>query len=128
MEHILNCRSCWLDWQIQETARRSPGIDAEVSQDPDSFQRRVMARIAAKERDSVGPVTLTQLTLSAVLVAFAVMAFALMRVQITGPGVLGGVAVYATGLGIAWAWYCRGRDAKADLEQAGERWQRSGSA
>lgn len=116
MEHLLNCRSCWLDWQIQESARRSPG--AETHSDADRFHRRVMARIAAMERDSGGPVTLSQLALSAVLVAIAVVAFALMRVQITGPGVLGGVAIYAAGLGVAWAWYCRARDAKGDLGRA----------
>jgi len=116
VEHLLNCRSCWLDWQIQESARRSPG--AETHLDADGFQRRVMARIAAMERDSDGPVTLSQMALSAVLVAVAVVAFALLRVQITGPGVLGGVAFYGAGLGVAWAWYCRARDAKRDLERA----------
>lgn len=114
VEHILNCRSCWLDWQIQESARRSPAKDAETPQDPDDFQRRVMARIAARERHTDGPVALSQLALSVLLVAVAVVVFALMRVQITGPGVLGGVAVHATGLGVGWAWYCRARDAKRD--------------
>ena len=118
MEHILNCRSCWLDWQIQESARRSSASDAETYQDPDSFQRQVMARIAGMERDSGGPVTLSQLALSALLVAVAVVAFALMRVQVTGPGVLGGVAIYAIGLGVAWAWYGRSRDKKLELDQA----------
>lgn len=118
VEHILNCRSCWLDWQIQESARRSPATDAETRQDPDGFQRQVMARITAMERDAGGPDTLTQLALSAVLVAVAVVAFALLRIQITGPGVLGGVAIYAAGLGVAWAWYCRARDEKSDLERA----------
>lgn len=120
VEHILNCPSCWLDWQIQESARRSTdiGIDAESREDADGFQRRVMARIAALERDSDGPVTLSQMALSAVLVAVAVVAFALVRVQVTSPGVLGGVAIYAIGLGVAWAWYGRGRDKKLDLDQA----------
>lgn len=118
VEHLLNCRSCWLDWQIQESARRSPSIDAEISQDPDSFQRRVMARIAAMERDPGGPATLIQWTLSAFLVAIAILVFALTRVGFAGPSALIGTAIYATGVGVAWAWYRRGRDKKGDLERA----------
>lgn len=117
MKHILNCRSCWLDWQIQESARRSYSTDGGSRQDPELFQRQVMARIAARERDSDRPATLTQLTLSALLLAVAVLIFALERVQFSGPGALGGAAICATGIGVAWAWYSRARDKKHGSEQ-----------
>lgn len=112
VKHILDCPSCWLDWQIQESARRSHSTDGGSRQDPEHFQRQVMARIAARERDSDQPATLTQLTLSALLLAVAILVFALERVGFSGPSALVGTAVYATGVGVAWAWYRRARDKK----------------
>ena len=109
VEHIRSCRSCWLDWQIQQGARylHDPRIKATGDLDD-----RIIARAALAVRHSERPASWRLLAVAGLLVATAILYFLLVRPQVADPIPVVGAALSALASGVAAALYFRRRDEK----------------
>ncbi len=115
VEHLQECHSCWLDWQIQQGARY---LRSGMRNDPQDLNQKVMVGITEMARQSDGPTGWDQLILFGFLVAVALLIFLFMKMGATTPVPLGHLAIYAVASGIAAALYCWARDRKADKQRS----------
>ena len=111
VEHLQQCHSCWLDWQIQQGARY---LHSGMRNDPQDLNQQVMVRITEMAHQSDGPAGWGQLSLFGFLIAVALLMFFIMRMGGMAPVALGQMAIYAGASAIAAAVYCWKRDRKAD--------------
>ena len=111
VEHLQQCHSCWLDWQIQQGARY---LHTGVRNDPQDLNQKVMVGITEMARQSDGPTGWGQLSIFGFLIAVALLIFFIMRTGGTAPVPLGHVAIYAAASAVAAVVYCWKRDRKAD--------------
>ena len=100
VEHIRNCDSCWVDWQIQQGARflRDPQVVAA-----DDLDERIVARAALIARHSERPANWRRLLVTGLLVG--VLTFLLLQLpnDLTSPGArfpCAGVGVRRRGRGV----------------------------
>ena len=105
VEHLHKCRSCWLDWQIQQGARYLLQDDLVVRGPSRNLNRLVIARITAMERHLEKPAGWLQLAASALLVAIAVLVFLLVRTDVVGSVAIGRVAALVVGGGLLGTLY-----------------------
>ena len=111
VEHLQQCHSCWLDWQIQQGARY---LHSGMRNDPQDLNQQVMVRITEMARQSDGPAGWGQLSLFGFLIAVALSIFFFVRTGAMAPVPLGHVAIYTGASAIAAAVYCWKRDRKTD--------------
>ena len=72
VEHLKQCESCWLDWQIVHGARYALDPPEEV---PQYLNTRVMTEITRRARQLEKKAAWWELTISGVLVAVATFAY-----------------------------------------------------
>ena len=126
VEHVTNCESCWLDWQIQQGLRYLEDPAVKAASDVND---RVIARVGIRSRrDSKAPTRWRDAALFGAVVAIAVLAF-LVAVPAAAVAVPLAPAVgYAIVTGVGCALYIKKRDEKrfagdslvtaADLDRA----------
>ena len=85
VEHLQQCHSCWLDWQIQQGARY---LHTGVRNDPQDLNQKVMVGITEMARQSDRPAGWGQLSLFGFLIAVALLIFFFMRMGATAPVLL----------------------------------------
>ncbi len=109
VEHVLDCDSCWLDWQIQQGARylRDPAVKAAGD-----VNDRVVARVLLRARHrSEAPASWRDASLFGVLVAISVLAFVLTAPSVAAAAIPMGPAVaYAVAAGASAMFRSRQRD------------------
>jgi len=109
VEHIRNCESCWLDWQIQPGARFlvHPRVSAATDLD-----ERIVARAALIARHSDRPASWRRLAVTGALVA--AIAFLLLMIPngLSGPMPVPHSVLGALFVGAASVLYIRRRDEK----------------
>ena len=106
VEHLHECQSCWLDWQIQQGARYLLNDDADTRGASGHLNRLVIARITAMEEHLDKPAGWLQLTASALLVATAVLLFLFVRMDAVDSAAIGRVAAFVVASGILAMLYC----------------------
>lgn len=108
VEHVFNCESCWLDWQIQQGARylRDP-----VGKTASDVNDRVIARVLLRSRrHREAPATWRDAALFGAGVAIAVLVF-MLAVPATAAAIPVGPAVaYAVVAGALGMFYVKKRD------------------
>lgn len=107
VEHVASCRSCWLDWQIQQGARYLQ--DPAVSTDSDVHDR-VIARVLLRSRHSDLPARWRDSAIFGAVVAIATLAglLGLPAASVVIP-VVPAVA-YAFAAGVLGALYVKKQD------------------
>lgn len=108
VEHVLNCESCWLDWQIQQGARylEDPAVKAASG-----VNDRVVARVLLRSRrHSEAPATWRDAALFGVVVAIAVLAFMLAVPAAAAAIPVGPAVAYAVTAGAVGMFYVKKRD------------------
>ena len=102
VEHIRNCDSCWVDWQIQQGARflRDPQVVAA-----DDLDERIVARAALIARHSERPANWRRLLVTGLLVG--VLTFLLLQLpnDLTSPVRVSHALVWAFAGGVAASLY-----------------------
>lgn len=114
LEHITSCRSCWLDWQIQQGARYLE--DPATTGAAEDLDDRVVARMLLRSRHLELPAGWAHSAISGTLVAIATLAcllgFPVASVVIpVGPAV-----AYSVAAGVLGMFYVKKRD---ELRRAG---------
>ncbi len=118
VEHVLNCESCWLDWQIQQGARYLQDPVAKTASDVND---RVIARVHLRSRrHREAPATWRDAVLFGAVVAITVLAFLLVVPGVAVAIPVAPAAAYALAAGIFGTFYVKKRDedrlaADADL-------------
>ena len=107
LAHLWTCRSCWLDWQIQQGARYllNPEINATDDQD-----ERVISRAMLITRHAERPAGWRNLTVFGLLVAMAVFVILSVPVGTVGAIPAAHAAVFALAGGVGAALYFKRRD------------------
>ena len=108
-EHLGNCPSCWLDWQIQQGVRYALDPEAEV---PPGLNERAIARIEREARELEEATRWWDLPILGALVAIAAFAFFLAGGNAGTVMPPGSAAIGAIVAGIVAALYTRHRDLK----------------
>ncbi len=108
VEHVVSCRSCWLDWQIQQGMRY---LEDPVVQNASDVNDRVIARVRIRaRRDSEPPARWRDAALFGAVVAIAVLAF-LLAVPAAAVAIPVAPAVgYAILAGVLGTLYVKKRD------------------
>jgi len=108
VEHVTNCESCWLDWQIQQGLRY---LEDPLVQGTSDVNDRVIARVLIRaRRDSEPPARWRDAALFGAGVAIAVLAF-LVAVPAAAVAIPVAPAVgYAVVAGVGCALYVKKRD------------------
>ena len=108
VEHVTNCKSCWLDWQIQQGLRY---LEDPLVKDASDVNDRVIARVHIRaRRDSEPPARWRDAALFGAVVAIAVLAF-LVAVPAAAAAMPFAPAVgYAVVAGVGCAFYVKKRD------------------
>ena len=108
VEHVASCRSCWLDWQIQQGMRY---LADPVVRNAADVNDRVIARVRIRaRRDSEPPARWRDAALFGAVVAIAVLAF-LVAVPAAAVAIPLTPAVgYAILAGVLGAVYVKKRD------------------
>lgn len=109
VEHVRNCESCWLDWQIQQGARFL--LDPQV-RDAEELDERVVARAALIARHFDRPASWRLLAVTGFLVAAIVFLLLLVPNELSGPILIPYSALGALLAGAASVLYLRKRDEK----------------
>ena len=105
VEHVLNCDSCWLDWQIQQGARY---LQDPVAKAASGMTDRMVARVLLRSRrHSEAPATWRDAALFGALVAIAVLAFMLAVPGAATAIPVGPAAAYAVTAGALGMFYFR---------------------
>lgn len=108
VEHVLNCDSCWLDWQIQQGARYLQDPAAKAAS---SMNDRVVARVLLRSRrHSEAPATWRDAALFGALVAVAVLAFMLVVPAAAAAIPASPAVAYAVSAGALGMLYVKKRD------------------
>ncbi len=107
VDHIRNCNSCWVDWQIQQGARflRDPQVMAA-----DDLDERIVARAALIARHSERPASWRRLAVTGLLVGAVVFLLLLIPNDLIGPMRVSHALVWAFAGGVAASLYFRRRD------------------
>ena len=108
-EHLRTCRTCWLDWQIQQGARY---LDDPLVTHTGDGDDRVVARATLIQRLADRPAGWRHLAASGLLVATAVLVFLLAPLDRTAAVTLEDAALYALVAGILATLYFRTQDEK----------------
>ena len=113
VEHVTNCESCWLDWQIQQGLRY---LEDPLVKGASDVNDRVIARVHIRaRRDSEKPARWRDAALFGAVVAIAVLAF-LVAVPSAAAAVPFAPAVgYAIVTGVGCALYIKKRDESSDV-------------
>lgn len=106
-EHLRTCRSCWLDWQIQQGARY---LDDPLLAPTDDADERVVARATLIQRLADRPAGWRHLAASGLLVATAVLVFLLAPLDRAVAIALEDAALYALVAGVLATLYFRSQD------------------
>ena len=112
-QHLKNCPSCWLDWQIQEGTRYALYPETEV---PSALNERAIARIEGEGRRAEEVTRWWDLPVLGALVAIAAFAFFLAGGNAETPVPPAPAAAGAILAGIVAALYTGRRDLKARRE------------
>lgn len=115
LEHLKNCPSCWLDWQIQQGARYALDPEAEV---PPGLNERAIARIEREARKPAEEERWWDLPILGALVAVAAFAFFLAGGRAETTMSPASAATGAIVAGIVAALYTAHRDHREDREVA----------
>ncbi len=107
LEHITSCRSCWLDWQIQQAARYLQDPATAGAADAND---RVIARMLLRSRHLELPAGWTHSAISGTLVAIATLAclLGLPAASVVIP--VGPAAAYSVTAGVLGMFYVKKRD------------------
>lgn len=108
VEHVANCESCWLDWQIQQGLRY---LEDPLVKGASDANDRVIARVLIRaRRDLEPPARWRDAALFGAVVAIAVLAF-LVAVPAAAAAIPVAPAVgYAVVAGVGCALYVKKRD------------------
>lgn len=109
MEHLQACRSCWVDWQIQQGARY---LDDPLVTPTHDTDERVLARATLIQRLADRPAGWRHLAASGLLVATAVLVFLLAPLDRAVAVTLEDAALYALIAGVLATLYFRTQDEK----------------
>ncbi|MCY3548531.1 MAG: hypothetical protein OXH51_01950 [Gemmatimonadetes bacterium] len=107
-EHVTNCESCWLDWQIQQGLRY---LEDPLVKSASDVNDQVIARVRIRaRRDSEPPARWRDAALFGAVVAIAVLAFlvAVPAAAVTIP--VAPAVGYAVAAGVGGALYVKKRD------------------
>ena len=108
VEHVSNCESCWLDWQIQQGARYLEDPTAKAASDVND---RVVARVLLRaRRDAEAPATWRDAALFGALVVVIVLAFLFAVPAAAGAIPAGPAVAYAITAGVLGMLYLKKRD------------------
>ena len=108
VEHLQECQSCWLDWQIQQGARYLAQDDSERPLVSQAQDRWVMAIVRAMNEGLDRPPGWVELSLSAILIALATVIFLVMKGH--GFGTTAVAAAFVIASGTIGGIYCWRRD------------------
>jgi len=109
VEHIRNCESCWLDWQIQQGARFL--VEPRVSAAKD-LDERIVAQASLIARHADRPASWRRLSVTGALVAAIVFVLLMIPNGLSGPMPVLHSALAALLGGAASVLYLRRRDEK----------------
>lgn len=109
VEHIRNCESCWLDWQIQQGARFL--LDPQVG-DAADLDERIVARAALIARHYERPAGWRRLAVTGALVAAIVFLLLTIPNELSSPMPVPVSALAALVVGAGSVFYLRRRDEK----------------
>ena len=108
VEHVANCESCWLDWQIQQGLRY---VEDPLVKDASDVNDRVIARVLIRaRRDSEPPARWRHAALFGAVVAIAVLAFLVAVPAAAVPIPVAPAVGYAVLAGVVGALYVKKRD------------------
>lgn len=115
LEHIASCRSCWLDWQIQQGARYLE--DPATRGATEDLDDRVVARMLLRSRHLELPAGWAHSAISGTLVAIATLACLLGFPAASVVIPVGPAVAYSVGAGVLGMFYVKERD-----ERRSRRW------
>lgn len=108
VEHVANCESCWLDWQIQQGLRY---LEDPAVKGASDVNDRVIARVRIRlRRNSELPARWRDAALFGAVVAIAVLAFLVAVPAAAAATPFGPAAGYAVLAGALGALYVKKRD------------------
>lgn len=108
VEHVTNCESCWLDWQIQQGLRY---LEDPLVKDASDVNDRVIARVLIRaRRDSEPPARWRDATLFGGIVAIAALAFLVALPAAAAAIPIVAAVGYAVVAGVLGALYVKKRD------------------
>lgn len=110
VEHVTNCESCWLDWQIQQGLRY---LEDPLVKSASDVNDRVIARVRIRSRrDSEKPARWRDAALFGAVVAIAVLAFLVAVPAAAAAAPFVPAVGYAIVTGVGCALYIKKRDEK----------------
>lgn len=108
VEHVSNCESCWLDWQIQQGMRY---LEDPLVKGASDVNDRVIARVLIRaRRDSEPPARWRDAALFGAVVAIAVLAFLVAVPAVAAAMPVAPAVGYAVVSGVLGALYVKKRD------------------